>query len=209
MSEQAAMRIRPYVWLVALGCGLAATPAATAATGDTDAARGPRIVVLSELARRELRATDAPTTTAPTNGASTVAAVSVRVAPGPLTIVRAPDVVRLERAHGNTLVGTVTNVRVVDARSSYAGWNLGVRLAEADARRGTKVAVRVERVVATADTTDGIDVTPRVRHASKAAVALVSAEPGYGAGAFDVTFTITVNGAKGLARTVPIAFDLT
>ncbi len=203
------MRTRPYVWLLALACGVVGAPSVAAATATTDAApKASPVVVLSHIARRELRASQSAPNSPSPDGDAVTTSVSVRVVPGPLTVVIAPEAVRLRRVGPSTLEGTVRKLRVVDARSAYAGWDLGVRVIDAAWSRRGHVDVRVDRVVATADTTDGIDVTPTGRRASRDVTPLVRAEPGFGAGAYDVTFTITVRGVRTNARDAAVEFDL-
>jgi hypothetical protein len=199
----------------ALGVVVAVAIAATGAPAGARSERGrgkDPVVVLDPVARRLIAADRVhnPAPPSPTAGDAAVTAVAVAVPPVPLTLLGAPGTLTLTRAGRSGDYGAiVTGVRVVDGRSTKAGWHLAV--AVDDAGRGP-VRVDVRRVVAFAATTAGI----RTRHHSTVrsgdTARAVSASRGTGKGAFDVTIVVSLRARAGARAprvvSVPVRWTL-
>jgi hypothetical protein len=100
----------------------------------------------------------------------------------------------------------VRGVRVVDARGGDAGWRLALGVDGIGRRRAL---VSVVRVVATAESIDGIRAVRHAAVASDRSRTILHARHGSGRGAFDVTFTIDVDRLPASsAPVVSMRFDL-
>lgn len=133
--------------------------------------------------------------------------IGVVVPRGPLTVLGTPTRVALRRA-GDMFVGKVRGVRVVDARGDASGWTLATTINGVPAGRAVVCVQNVEAMARSigglrADASNGATAPGAQR-------TLLRAEPGAGAGAFDVTLTIAVDAeARNAERIVAgIRFDI-
>jgi hypothetical protein len=154
--------------------------------------RSTPVVELSAVARASLtrehdEPVPAPPEVAPGPGASTV---SVDVPAGPLTIVRGPSRLTLQRVEGtDTFRGVASGVLVIDTRGTSAGWRLVTRLTPIGPGP-TSSSLQVDKVVATAASVAGLRASASTEIDFGRWLPLVVADPGSGNGSYDVTFSV-------------------
>ena len=176
------------------------------------------VVVLSADAARELP--HDPGAPAPQEEAGTMTqGITVTVEPGPLVLMRAPNVFTLTRVAGTPeFRGTLRGIRVVDARGQQAGWKLRATVHDVGSGLGTErfrtrapLLVHVTRVTAMADSTRGIHARATTGLVLGRRGWLVAAEPGSGDGAFDVDLDLQIEaadvGGRRLRGAITFALD--
>jgi len=179
------MRTRTAIVWIAVVAVLAGTSGAAAATR-TRSGAGPcpaPVVRLADVARVDGDAG------APLPAGPAAQDLAVAVPRGPREVLNAPSSVTLRRKGRRSLDGDVRHVVAVDATGDAAGWTLSASFAGA-----ADVRVCVREVVATAETTRGLRVERDAAPRDGEPAQLLHADPGFGQGAFDVTFSVASDG---------------
>lgn len=142
------------------------------------------------------------------NGAD---AVAVTVEPAPLTIIGAPKTVEVCRQGDSSFfAGVVAAVRAVDPRSTDAGWKLGITVQRTDSRSDGHATIEVRKVEAFARTAKGIVPARAADAEAGRPVVVLTALPGFGAGAFDVWIAVSIElpAVQGDTARLGVGFDL-